>query len=192
MTDRLYKLHPDILNFLTAMNQTIESMRHRGGFISREKFVLENGFAQDRALRDEGSGVVRECYKNALELAREEPDRYVYTEGFALGAVIVVQHAWVTDLHDGSAVDPTWTLERFPDQSEYLAMGRVYLGIPFKPEWHRERMIEQRFYPSVLGCYEAAVATGIKCPLLTGTALQKDYLHEQAARLILARNHPLV
>lgn len=64
------------------------------------------------------------CFKNSLVRALEDPDRYVYCEGFAAGRVIPLLHAWVFDRDLGLAFETTWE-----------EPGSAYLGIGFDTVW---------------------------------------------------------
>lgn len=79
-------------------------------------------------------GVPRECYKNAAELAFDNPDKYAYVEGYAQ-AIITTPHAWVVT-KDNQVIDPTW------ENTEQAA----YYGIPFDTQFLRERIFSQGFW----------------------------------------------
>jgi hypothetical protein len=109
------------------------------------------------------------CYCHATTLMRRDPDRFVYCEGYAdyvCDRPIPLCHAWVLDRANGDqVVDNTW-----PHPIE-----AVYLGIPFAPEFVRERMRASGyygvFYP--LGVEQRDVLT----------RPSEDWLHPDAAEL---------
>jgi hypothetical protein len=69
----------------------------------------------------EGMGL---CYRNAFLATMMDSDRFAFVEGIA-HKFAPVPHAWVLDLEDGLAFDPTWTADD---------MDLEYVGIPFS--WH--------------------------------------------------------
>ena len=94
-------------------------------YSSMYDFVLRYGKPFPPAPLPEGitPGALKECFKNATQLAWDELDRFPYVEGYALNDRDSVHlHAWVTDRY-GRAIDPTW-----PD-------GRAYFGVPFTHEY---------------------------------------------------------
>ncbi|HYI98528.1 MAG TPA: hypothetical protein VEX36_02460 [Thermoleophilaceae bacterium] len=64
------------------------------------------------------------CYLNSFTLATEQPDRFVYFEGYAALASANgwgSSHAWCID-GDGKVVDPTWANIRSAHPGGYLGM----------------------------------------------------------------------
>ena len=59
-----------------------------------------------------------ECFKNAFDLASDDP-KLIYCEGFVLGPRVAVHHAWVTD-GTGRVIDNTLT-----------EPATAYAGVPF-------------------------------------------------------------
>ena len=74
-------------------------------------------------------GRKRECFRNAIRLAKRYPKVLRYVEGYALcGTPLLIHHAWTIDA-DNRVVDPTWD---DPEVSFYF--GRVFT----LAEWERE------------------------------------------------------
>jgi hypothetical protein len=75
-------------------------------------------------------GQKRECYRNAIKLAKRYPKvlRYAEGYGFSNGTPILIHHAWAVDA-ENRVVDPTWDE---PALSFYF--GRVFT----LDEWERE------------------------------------------------------
>jgi hypothetical protein len=92
-------------------------------------------------------GRMKECFKNSFELAASEPD-LIYCEGYALGAVIAVHHAWCVR-KDGTVVDPTWK------------SGEDYFGVPLRLEYVVKFIDDTGCYDSVIEDYRR------RFPLLT-------------------------
>ncbi len=97
-----------------------EGMRHS----SFAGFVLEAGraFKIPEKRIDCPRGIIKQCFANAGRLAMSDPD-LIYCEGFALGRVIPVHHAWCVDI-DGNVIEPTWR-----------EVGGDYYGIPFDSDF---------------------------------------------------------
>jgi hypothetical protein len=77
-----------------------------------------------------GRGQKRECFRNAIRLAKRNPNTLRYVEGYALGSAlpILIHHAWVIDAED-RVIDVTWDE---PETCHYF--GRVFTVA----EWKRE------------------------------------------------------
>jgi hypothetical protein len=82
-------------------------------------------------------GRKRECFRNAIRLAKRYPKALRYAEGYAISATLsgeaklgglLIHHAWAVDAED-RVVDPTWDE---PEASFYF--GRVFT----LEEWERE------------------------------------------------------
>ena len=71
----------------------------------------------------------RQCFRNAAQLAMEQPETYTYVEGYAQN-MLATPHAWCVTA-DGTVVDPTW------ERPETCA----YLGIPFDIGFLRRRAL---------------------------------------------------
>jgi hypothetical protein len=73
----------------------------------------------------------RECFGNAIALAKRSKGRLVYVEGYAMRDKLpglLVHHAWCVD-ERGDVIDPTWA---DPEAASYF--GRVFS----LAEWERE------------------------------------------------------
>ena len=115
-----------------------------------EGYVLDHGkLALSEELTAEEWRIVREawgrasfpiksCFWNAKKLSRRSGGLLVYHEGYALGAVIPVLHAWC-QIGD-KVIDPTWRHHDQPERSgpyRDRTMGLIpednaYLGVPFE------------------------------------------------------------
>jgi hypothetical protein len=74
-------------------------------------------------------GQKRECFRNAIRLAKRYPTTLRYVEGYALHDIpLLIHHAWTVDAQN-RVVDPTWDA---PEASFYF--GRVFT----LAEWERE------------------------------------------------------
>lgn len=65
----------------------------------QEQFVLENGIWSTFVDSDILLGTPKECYSNALKRTIENPDKYIYVEGFIMPEKIPfpIHHAWLVD-----------------------------------------------------------------------------------------------
>jgi hypothetical protein len=94
-----------------------------GPYAGPEGFVLRHGRAYEVGPEWLGAryrrGQPRHCFLNAQALVRRDL-RLTYVEGFAVGALIPVLHAWAAD-PDGRVVDVTWP----------RAAAVEYFGVPF-------------------------------------------------------------
>lgn len=116
-----------------------------------EDLVAVHGTAMVVTASPDGRrGVPNQCFANSLQRALQDPDRYAYCEGYALGTVIPLLHAWVHDLETGTTFDPTWP-----------APGTAYRGIVFDTRWAEQATLERGYY-SVLDNYQQ------RWPLLRG------------------------
>lgn len=77
-------------------------------------------------------GRKQQCFRNALELASENPD-YTYVEGYAF-FMIPIHHAWVVD-RSGNVIDNTWD-----------ELGSCYRGVPFTLEAITRSAVESKVY----------------------------------------------
>jgi hypothetical protein len=191
---RLRDLHPDIVNWLGQLDDMKSRYvgKEGGPQWSPEGFVLKFGYAQevDLVLPDDVEvGVLKQCYQNAWGQAMLHAGRYAYTEGFASSGILVCQHAWLTDLETGRAVDPTWRMKSHIEAAERAQADghRIYIGVPFAKQWYTERVAAQKNYPSVIGCWEAYAAGGGDCPLIYGKDGPERFLHQLAVSRILKR-----
>jgi hypothetical protein len=108
-------------------------------YLGYEDLVLREGvvFADPAgpSPRKFGRTGKRDCFENALHAAMESGD-LTYVEGWAMGSVIAVHHAWVAD-EDGNVHDPTWG---------WLGEPGGYVGVPFEMWYACERTYERNLY----------------------------------------------
>lgn len=78
-------------------------------------------------------GAPQQCFKNAAVLAMVQSDEYIYCEGYAVGFMLPVEHAWLID-KEGFVVDPTWK------------DGTDYFGIAFKLSYLTKALMKQKEY----------------------------------------------
>ena len=99
--------------------------------------ALENGksFNNIRSVKSL-FGYPKACYCNCYEIAKQNPEKYVYCEGFAVQSdlFVPVTHAWLHDLELGYSVDPTWDIS-----DDAIAVG---IGFMFKLDYVEERLKE--------------------------------------------------
>ncbi len=134
------------------------------------EFLLREGLGFDcKPLPpDVCAGAPGLCYANCRAIALRRRARYAYCEGIASADHgIPIQHAWLLDLVDGRAVDPTWRGE---------PTARAYIGVVVDP-----RYLAAAFRRSgcVLDDWRA------RRPILTGEAgdaWRHDWHRLQAAR----------
>ena len=81
----------------------------------------------------------QQCFMNCFLLTMTAPQKYTYCEGFALGCVIPVHHAWIWDKDSCKIIDPTWK------------QGEGYYGVPIQRDYVMERMLESG---KVFDCWE--------------------------------------
>lgn len=115
---------------LAGLLEWVLALRHLvpGGYYD---FLLKHSRIWDARPCPEAwaQGAPRECYRNAGTLALAHPE-LTYVEGVAT-SFIPTAHAWcVTPA--GQVVDPTWAN---PGQC-------AYLGIPFKTEFLKRRLVD--------------------------------------------------
>lgn len=84
-------------------------------------------------------GDAQQCFRNAFELTKDQPERFIYCEGFAAG-IIPVMHAWCIDRETQTVVDVTWSGGHHEEQ------GRDYFGIPFNWRYAVEATLNREYY----------------------------------------------
>lgn len=112
-------------------------------------------------------GPMKECYRNAAELAIWNKDM-TYVEGWAHSGLIAVEHAWCVD-KQGKVVDPTW-----PD---VRGKGFEFLGVPLSTEYLIHHLEETQMY---------GIFCDYRCGLFHNTPLEAK-IHEQWLPEISAR-----
>lgn len=104
-------------------------------YAGSEDLLLREGQVFDRKVLPRGlrHGLAKQCFFNAAEIVKKQPDRYAYCEGFANpGSIIPVHHAWVMDLRDGIAIEVTW------DDDLFSGTGPRYIGVPVSTQFALE------------------------------------------------------
>jgi hypothetical protein len=64
--------------------------------------------------------IPKHCFYNAYRLAKKSGGRLRYVEGYAMGNIVPVHHAWNVDEND-NVVDATW--------GTFTTIGRIYHGV---------------------------------------------------------------
>lgn len=142
-----------IAQFAVLMRRTPTPRFPQLRYRSAEEFLLREGLAfrlkepQRNVTMGERKQCFRNCYKRAV-FSR----RYAYCEGMALGEPghPPYRHAWLLDLTDGLAFDPTWRTR-----------GDAYIGV----------VIDEAYLAAVFpraGCVIENVQA--RWPILTGAA----------------------
>lgn len=130
------------------------------------EFVVEHGWWYTPKLLPKHlpRGKQNECFKNAFDLAFDDPD-LIYVEGYAtLDDGTRVAHAWVTDQH-GNAFDSTWPKP-----------GTAYAGVPFNTEFTNLNHVKNEAVICLIDDYLH------EWPLLRDLADQPDVWMEKAGR----------
>jgi hypothetical protein len=145
----------DLLAYLESMvkMRKMHKVSDKLMYCCIEEFVLKNGkpMKADKPFPDHlRKGVVKECFKNAAELALETG--WTYCEGYALGTIIPVIHAWVID-DEGNVIDPTWE----PNGIEC----REYYGVEIPTDFLLKTILRREKYGVIDNMEE-------NYPLLTG------------------------
>lgn len=87
----------------------------------------------------------RRCYANSYELATEHG--FTYVEGFALGTLFPVAHAWVVD-EAGTIYDPTWA--SLPSGALQPHRTAHYVGVQFDTDFLMMVTLETEYW-SIFG-----------------------------------------
>lgn len=130
-----------------------------------EGFVLKYGSEMPHKPLPKGipKGRPKFCFKNAFDICNDNPERYVYCEGYGYGAVIPIQHAWALDIEDGKVVDNTWAGGRANPSP-----GVFYIGVPIKMSYVRRVLLEKKTY-GVLDYWEQ------RWPLVRGAVPENEW-----------------
>jgi hypothetical protein len=110
-----------------------------------QDFILREGrdyteFSADNFNGRYRQGIPRYCFHNAYLAAVRSRERLRYVEGYALGSIIPVHHAWNID-PDGRIVDVTWVGTGDNNNADAFFVptpGRAYRGVVFPVEYVRE------------------------------------------------------
>ena len=129
-----YQLALSIAQLAVMMHMPLSSRspRQRYRYRSVEEFVLREGvaFATKAPPRDVSMGETKRCFSNCFKRALLSR-RYAYCEGIALAeqGFPPMRHAWLLDLTDGLAFDPTWR----PSGVAYIGVviDKAYLAAVF-------------------------------------------------------------
>jgi hypothetical protein len=81
----------------------------------------------------------QQCFMNCFLQVMTKPNRYTYCEGYALGCVIPVHHAWIWDKDACKVIDPTWK------------ESSGYYGVPIQLDYVMKRMLDSG---KVFDCWE--------------------------------------
>lgn len=124
---------------LRTMRPDLQPRPNGWKYGSYEELVLDLGkpFVRKPLPTGVEPGEQGECFSNALNTVMRDAGRWRYVEGYATGAVIPVNHAWVLDTADGKIFDPTW-----PDDEDH----RGYYGIVFPFQFVIETVHQQGVY----------------------------------------------
>lgn len=139
----------DMLNAELALVRTMSRTRI-GKYLSMGEFVLTHGrrFTPQPTLpAGIKCGKLRQCFKNAANIAIERDD-LIYCEGYAAG-IIPVMHAWLVDV-DGNVIDPTWC--RKVGKVDF--MGVEYFGIPISQKYLTMSLLDNEKY-ALIDAWEA-------------------------------------
>ena len=103
-------------------------VQHSGinGYFCLMDFVLQHGryWMPGSVCWAKGASA---CYVHAAKAAIRNRE-YTYVEGYAVGAFIPVQHAWLVDKH-GLVIETTWS-----------QVGSGYFGVPFRTDYIRKQV----------------------------------------------------
>jgi hypothetical protein len=155
----------DVENYLEMLCETHRQCYARGSqgrsdweYLCMEEFVLKEGQMFNNILTelpdDVPKGPPKMCFQNCMlaiswPSSLSEASNYFYCEGYALGSVLPMLHAWLVT-PEGKVVDPTW-----PEP------GSEYFGVAFKGGWAKRQTLKQE-------CYGLLDAWTSEWPLLRG------------------------
>jgi hypothetical protein len=90
--------------------QLAEVHRRSGWRLNPAQWLLDNGRDFEPSPLPPGMRLrkPKQCYLNSMHLVWENPNRYVYVEGWASTPFIATSHAWCHDRETGLIVDTTW------------------------------------------------------------------------------------
>lgn len=108
----------------TDIREYLEALANATDGPSIARFVLTHGqeFTKHHPNPRVKLGTPKECFANAGKLALID-ERFVYVEGYAIGSIVPVHHAWCVD-NGGRIVEPTWKKP-----------GEAYFGVAFRKRY---------------------------------------------------------
>ena len=125
---------------LYAGNRRLEGWKNASGY----ELIEKHGRFFEPAELPAGmkSGKVKECYRNASQLAINYPDKYTYVEGVSLSSNLPfpINHAFCIDNKTGKVVDPTWSAKN------KLTVGQSYYGIAFSEKYLNQTLLRTEVY----------------------------------------------
>lgn len=130
--------------YLRNMSNMRRTFRVPDGFkfACFEEFVLKNGRYFNKYMprpKWVKKGIIKECFRNCFNVAGVHRDRVIYCEGYAVGSMIPVHHAWLVT-HDGTVIDPTWHDRGISNEKTQ------YFGIAFDWQFVLETAMRTKYY----------------------------------------------
>lgn len=134
----------EFLQMEVDMLKTMRNLHRIHGYLSMSDFLLQHGrnFEPAPLPDDVKKGRAKECYCNAANIVIDEPERFIYCEGYAVG-VIPVMHAFCIDV-EGRVVDPTWYGKS--ERGRTPTLGTEYFGIAIKKDYLVKTLIKNERY----------------------------------------------
>jgi len=108
-------------------------------------------------------GIIKECFKNSLDLCFTNQEKYIYTEGYTITFGLPILHAWITTT-DGKIIDPTIR--------KHEKVGSEYFGVQFDFNYVIETTNEKKTY-GILDNYQMGF------PILTGEHKKEDWKYKK-------------
>ena len=132
------------------------------GYSCLEDFILKNGAEWERieTPRKYPRGIPQACFHNAQLLCMDNPE-LTYCEGYAIGAIIPVLHAWVLT-PNGEAIDNTWS-------KDHLKSATQYVGVAMQLKYIIGELVKTRRHISLIDDYEH------RFPILTAQRLRWEH-----------------
>ncbi len=160
----------NLIQQLKVMDQVIRQCNVVNGHPSQKTLhsvVMENGVGWFGSPLPKGMRKLKDklCFMHATGLSVQDPDRFVYCEGFAIHGSIgfAVNHAWVLDRErDWVVVDNTWK----------KPITGIYLGIPFSYDFVGKCVLGGNRVYGILDRYD------LKYPVLSEPP--ETWLHKDA------------
>lgn len=130
-----------------------------------EEFVLRTGRQFSKYLprpKWVKKGIIKECFSNCFREVSVHSKKLIYCEGYAVGSVIPVHHAWLSTL-DGEVIDPTWHDREISNEKT------EYWGIPFDWQFVLQTALRTKYYGVLDNWHE-------NYPLLRGEVSEEIFL----------------